>query len=107
MITSLSLRFITVSFYQKKTFPSTFISYLFEQKTKIVHAVVVANIPNDLSEDIVILRELTVLYPGAQQIAQDPAEILMSGVGQEGSGVRQHAHESGHRFRDTFRIIAF
>ena len=52
MITSLSLRFITVSFYQKKTFPSTLISYLFEQKTKIVHAVVVANIPNDLSEDI-------------------------------------------------------
>ena len=50
---------------------------------------------SDLGQSIVICREFTTLYPVTDQVAQDTTEVLVSGVGQEASGIGQHSNESG------------
>lgn len=68
---------------------------LLQRELEVSLRVVVGDILHDLTENVVILGELSVLYPVADEIAEDSAEILMSGVRQEASGVGQHADEAG------------
>lgn len=40
------------------------------------------------------MGELSLFHPGADEVRQDAAEVLMAGIGEEAAGVRQHAHEA-------------
>ena len=73
----------------------TILIILCQRELEISLSVVVGDIGYDLGQSIVICREFTTLYPVTDQVAQDTAEILMSGVGQEASGVGQHSYKSG------------
>jgi len=68
---------------------------LCQRELEVSLCVIVRNIGYNLGQSIVICRELAAFYPVTDQVAQDTAEILMSGVGQEASGVGQHSYESG------------
>lgn len=64
-------------------------------KSEISLSVVVRNILYDLGQSLIILRELPVFHPVSDHIAENPAEVLMSRVGQEASGVCQHPDKTG------------
>ena len=68
---------------------------LCQREFEVSLGIVVRDVSYDLGQSVVICRELTALYPVTDQVAQDTTEVLMSGVGQEASGVGQHTHESG------------
>ena len=62
-------------------------------KAKISCGVLVGDALNDLLEGSLVVGILAVLYPLADQVAHDAAEVVMSCIGQEGSGVCQHSYE--------------
>ena len=64
-------------------------------KFEVVLCVVVRDIFYNLGENVVILGELSVFHPVAEQIAEDTPEVFMSGVGQEAPGVCQHSYKTG------------
>ena len=69
--------------------------YLIQINHEIPHRIVVGDILHDFGEGIHIRRKFPVLHQLANQLAQDAAEILMSGVGEEASGIREHSNETG------------
>ena len=73
----------------------TILIILCQRELEISLSVVVGDIGYDLGQSIVICREFTTLYPVTDQVAQDTTEVLVSGVGQEASGIGQHSNESG------------
>lgn len=54
-------------------------------KLEIAFCIVVGNVSYNFGQGIHVRGELTVFYPGADQVAEDAAEVLMSGVGKEAS----------------------
>ena len=56
--------------------------------------VAIADILNDRAKDLHVLRKFSALNKSAEIITENTAEILMTRVRQEGSGVGQHADES-------------
>ena len=57
--------------------------------------VVVTDILYDRSKDLHVLGKFSAFDKSAQEIAEDPSEIFMSGIGQERAGIGKHADESG------------
>ena len=45
-------------------------------------------------------RQFAVHHVGADQVAQDAAEVFVTGVGEEASGVSQHAHKAAQQPKD-------
>lgn len=56
-----------------------------------MHGIVIANALNHLPEHRPVCRVLAFLHPLADQVAQNPPEIFMAGIGNERAGIRQHA----------------
>ena len=55
--------------------------------------IVVTNILNRLAYEGIVAGQVALFYPGAEQIAENPAEIFMACEGEEASGVSEHADE--------------
>ena len=62
-------------------------------KVKILLRVIVADALDDFLESRFIVGVFTVLYPLTDHVAENSAEVLVTGVGKEGTGVCEHAHE--------------
>ena len=60
---------------------------------EVTLCVVGGDVLNHLAQGLHVSGILTVLDPGADQVAHNAAEVLVTGVGQEGTGVGQHADE--------------
>ena len=58
---------------------------------KIAGSVVEADTLHDLLQGSVDIGILAVFHPGADEVAQNAAEIVMPGVAEEGAGVGEHA----------------
>ena len=56
--------------------------------------VVVADILHHSAQQLVVRGGLAVRHPAADHAAQDAAEVLVAGIGQEGAGIREHAHKA-------------
>lgn len=67
---------------------------LLQGELKVVLCVIVRDVFNNFRKSLVIRREFPVLYPAADQVAQDTSEVFMSGVGQEASGIGQHPYKT-------------
>ena len=72
-----------------------YVSDLFFREGEIPLGVVVTDIGSDLLERIHIIGIETLLHPFSEYAAQDPAEVFMTGITQEGTAVGQHADKSG------------
>jgi len=57
---------------------------------KIPGGIVEGDALHDLLQGSVVVGILAVFYPATDEIAQYPAEIVVPGVAEEGTGVRQH-----------------
>ncbi len=68
--------------------------FLLGGEGEVFPGVVAGDAGHDFAEDVVILGEAAVLHPFAQQAAENAAEILVAGIGEEGTAVGQHAHEA-------------
>ena len=62
-------------------------------KSEIPYRIPVRNILHHASQHSHICRIFPVLNPSADQFAQDPPEIFVSGIGQEAPGIRQHPNK--------------
>lgn len=71
---------------------SSFFFYLY-LKSKISYCIVVRDILHNSSKNLFICRILSVFYPSADEIAENPSEILMSCIRQKASGICQHSHK--------------
>lgn len=58
-------------------FSSRLSSHLPQLKPKILHRIIITNPPNQLPEHLLIIRILAVFHPAADQIAENPSEIIM------------------------------
>ena len=59
-----------------------------QTETEIGYRIIIRNTFHDLLQGFSVCRIFSVLYPAADEITEDPPEILMSGVGQKASGIR-------------------
>ena len=57
--------------------------------------VVVADVSDELVEELVVVREFSVFDILADDVAEDAAEILVSREGEEGTRIGEHADEVG------------
>ena len=60
---------------------------------EVALAVVGGDVLNHLAQSLDVSGILAVLNPAADQVAHNAAEVLVTGIGQEGTGVGQHADE--------------
>ena len=63
---------------------------IFRLQAEVTDSVAVADALNDLLKRSVSVGILTVFHPVAHQITQNPAEVVMTGIAQERTGVGQH-----------------
>src|SRR5699024_461595 len=68
-------------------------SGLFQGEAEELHRVVVADAPHHLLQGFPVGGVFAVFHPGAQQLAEDAAEVLVAGVGQKAAGIGEHADE--------------
>ena len=64
---------------------------------KVLDRVVIADILDDLAYKLNIVGVLALLDERTEHIAYDPAEILMTGVGQEAAAVGQHTYKLAYQ----------
>ena len=60
-------------------------------QTEVAFGVIEADAFNDFLQAGFDIGILTVFYPRADKITHNPAEIVMPGVAEEGTGVGEHA----------------
>ena len=61
---------------------------------EVVAGVLVADTAHDAAEHLAVVRVLTVINPGADQVAEDAAEVLVAGVGNEAAEFTMRAAPS-------------
>ena len=62
-------------------------------KPEILLCIVVANSLYNGLQHLLVIGIFALLYPGADQVTENPAEILMPGIGYKAPGIGQHSHE--------------
>ena len=62
-------------------------------QAKVAGGVPIADALHDLLQRSLNVGVFAVFHPVADQIAENAAEIIVPGIGQEGAGVGEHAHE--------------
>ena len=58
------------------------------------YSIVVRDVAYDLAKNVHVIRIFTIFNKGSKVIAKDPAEIFMSCVGSEASGICKHSYKS-------------
>ena len=66
-------------------------------KLKICFSVIAADVLNHFAQIVHICRVFSVFHQHSDLIAENSAEILMSGEGEEASGIGQHTDEGGNQ----------
>ena len=66
-------------------------------EVKIIKGIAVADILNHLSQPFPIIRQFPVFNVLPEEVAEDPAEILMARVGEKTPGIRQHSDETAEQ----------
>ena len=64
---------------------------VFGSDSEVALCVVAADALHDLLQGSLVVRIFAVLYPLTDQVAHDAAEVVVTGVGEEGAGIRQHS----------------
>ena len=59
--------------------------YGLQIKSEVLYGIVEGDALYDVAQQLVIIRILSVLYPAADHLAEDYAEVIVSGVRQEGT----------------------
>src|SRR5690554_3234566 len=67
--------------------------YCLSLHVEVFFSIKVGDFLDHLTQEIVILRHFSFFYPLTQKIAEDSSEILMSWIGNKGSGISQHSHK--------------
>ena len=80
-------------FLMRRHFSAVLFSFSYRSQSEISRCVLVGDTLDDLLKRSLVVGILAVLYPLADQVAHDAAEVVMSCIGQEGSGVCQHTYE--------------
>ena len=65
------------------------------RQAEVVFCIMIANVSDEASKKLHVLRELTVFCVLPDDIAEKSAEILVAREGEEGAGIGQHANEVG------------
>ena len=66
-------------------------------KTEIVLSVAVCDILDNRPDPIEVVRQKSLFHLTAEQIAEDPAEVLVAGVREERTAVGQHPDKEGEQ----------
>ena len=67
--------------------------FFFQRKSEIPDGIIIGYPFYNTLQRFFIIRIFPVLHPAADQLAHHASEILVSGVGEEASGVGEHADE--------------
>ena len=62
-------------------------------QVEITGGIAIADTFDDFSQAAVNIGIFTVFRPGSDKVTQDPPEIVMAGIAEEGAGVGEHANE--------------
>ena len=60
---------------------------------KELNSIIVRNVAYDFAYEFDIVRIFAVFEDIAEEVAQNSSEILVAGIGQKASAVREHTHE--------------
>ena len=69
------------------------ILYGLEIKSEVFYCIVEGDSLYDVAQQFLIVRILSVFYPRTDHLAKDTAEIIMSRIREEGTGIRQHSYK--------------
>ena len=62
-------------------------------QVEIAGSISIADTFDDFSQAAVNIGIFTVFHPGSDKVTQNPPEIVMAGIAEEGAGVGEHANE--------------
>ena len=68
--------------------------YRSRSEIKVVFGIIIRYSLYDLLKSIVILGIFALGYPGADKVTHNAAEVLVTGVGNEGAAVGKHTYEA-------------
>ena len=64
------------------------------RKREVGFGVIIADATNEIIEEILVVGNLSVFDIGADEVAEETTEILVTGVGEERARVGEHADET-------------
>ena len=74
---------------------------------EIFYGVLKGNFLHHAAQKLHIHGDLPFFGPSAQEVAEDSAEVVMAGIGDEAAGIRQHAHKAAKKSQVGLRDHLF